>query len=215
MIQSQAVTDRGLRRGQEQGRKKSTFLFRRSRETGDMLHGLGGTWGQCHKTLAPASNPPSEAGLRRSFDKPSRTACFSHWVNPYHVVPAAHKTGGCLFTPAVIVNELYPRERKASMSCCHRLLLVSTPGLCLFVQTAGSPIWPLLPANGKMIAKDKRFCACAQRTDQIKQVYLSFCPFWPVKVKVSFLAFKSKICLLVMKITLIIEYPVGNIILLK
>lgn len=79
-----------------------------------MFHGLGGTWGaQCHETLlAPASNPPSEAGLGTSIDRPSRTACFSDWVNPCHVVPAAHKTEGCLFAPAVIVSELYPRKRK-------------------------------------------------------------------------------------------------------
>lgn len=83
------------------------------------------------------------------------------------------------------------------MSSCHCLLLVSTPGLYLFVQTAGLPIWPLLLANGKTVSKGERFCACAQRADQIKQAYLPFCPFWPVKV--SFLAFKSKICLLVMK----------------
>lgn len=135
-----------------------------------MLHGLGGTRGaQCHETLlAPASNPLSEAGLGTSIDRPSRTACFSDWVNPCHVVPAAHKTDGCLFAPAVIVSELYPRKRKASTSRWPCLLLFSTPGLYLFVQTAGSPIWPQLLANGKMTAKGKRFCTCAQRADQIK-----------------------------------------------
>lgn len=115
MIESQTGNDRGLKRGQGQGRKINLSVLKALRNRRHTLHGLGGTWGQCHKTLlAPASNPSSEAGLGTSIFKPLRTACFSDWINPCHVIPAAHKTEGCLFAPAVIVNELYSRKRKAS-----------------------------------------------------------------------------------------------------